>query len=264
MEFKDISNAVKEYNADAGTFTGWAAYYNNVDLGGDVILPGAFARTMKSHECEVPICWQHDLRTPIGMGRITDVETKGLQIFGQLSLGSQAGKMAHELMKPLPGFKRAPVRGLSIGYEAVKHEMVGESRHLREVKLYEISPVTVGMNPKALITDVKVFQPELSALNRQVAAIIQALMELKTTLVDQGLLSDSDFLHSLDLDLDAGLGKMYSDSLNDVEGNDPACLDEHSLELLRDMQQSLKRGTYERDGNSPGSQEDLDRDKATF
>ena len=35
---------LKEAKAD-GSFTGYAAVFNNVDLGGDVILPGAFTHT---------------------------------------------------------------------------------------------------------------------------------------------------------------------------------------------------------------------------
>jgi phage head maturation protease len=39
---EDIDFSVKAADADAGSFTGYASIFGNVDLGGDVVLPGAF------------------------------------------------------------------------------------------------------------------------------------------------------------------------------------------------------------------------------
>lgn len=47
------------------------------------------------------------------------------------------------------------VKGLSIGFEAIKDSVVNGVRHLNEIKLYEGSVVTFPMNDMALITSVK-------------------------------------------------------------------------------------------------------------
>ena len=52
---------IKSLSAD-GSFEGLAAVYGNVDLGGDVIEPGAFNKTLAEKNFEVPILWQHDMQ----------------------------------------------------------------------------------------------------------------------------------------------------------------------------------------------------------
>ncbi len=49
MERKRFSLKIKSVD-ETGTFTGLGAAYNNVDLGGDQIMPGAFSRTLAARE----------------------------------------------------------------------------------------------------------------------------------------------------------------------------------------------------------------------
>ena len=58
MERKRFSLKIKSVD-DTGTFTGLGAAYNNVDLGGDKIMPGAFTRTLAAGK-QFPLLWQHD------------------------------------------------------------------------------------------------------------------------------------------------------------------------------------------------------------
>jgi len=68
---KDFRFELKSLS-DPGTFEGLAATYGDVDLGGDIIEPGAFQKTMADKGGEVPILWQHDQREPIGVGKLSD------------------------------------------------------------------------------------------------------------------------------------------------------------------------------------------------
>ena len=49
---------LKEAKAD-GSFTGYAAVFNNVDLGQDVILPGAFDQVRTTRDGKVRIALYH-------------------------------------------------------------------------------------------------------------------------------------------------------------------------------------------------------------
>jgi HK97 family phage prohead protease len=144
---KEFKFALKTLGED-GTFTGLGAVYGNVDLGGDVIEPGAFTRTLAMKGGEVPVLWQHDMREPIGLGKLTDTKD-GLQIDGELVLESPVAQKAYALLK------KHVLKGLSIGYDAVREEMKGTVRHLKEIKLYEVSLVTFPMNEMALVSGVK-------------------------------------------------------------------------------------------------------------
>jgi HK97 family phage prohead protease len=154
-ECKDCKFELKEADKTKGEFTGFASVYNNTDLGGDIIRAGAFTRTIRANGGEVPLLWSHNMQQPIGAAKIEDHE-RGLKVRGKIAIDTPTGAWIHKLMHPLGDqFARAPIRGLSFGYETVKHIFEGEARVLQEVKLYEVSPVVFPMNPKATISSVK-------------------------------------------------------------------------------------------------------------
>lgn len=150
---KQFKFAVKALTEN-GSFEGLASTYGNTDLGGDVVEPGAFAKTL-SEKSSVPILWSHDIQEPIGIGKLTD-SPQGLIVKGELALEVPAGQKAYALLK------RGIVQGLSIGYDVVKQRFVGEIRKLQEVKLWEVSLVVFPMNPESQVTAVK-NQDRLSA-----------------------------------------------------------------------------------------------------
>lgn len=151
--------------ADAKTFSGYGAIFNNEDLGGDVIEPGAFKKSlaeMRKTGAWPAMLLQHgswgfsaEDVTPIGIWLELEEDAKGLKVTGKLAETQRAIEV-HSLMKMEP---RPALNGLSIGYRAKKFVMgtkPGEPyRRLQEVILKEISIVTNPMNPKALIGSVK-------------------------------------------------------------------------------------------------------------
>jgi HK97 family phage prohead protease len=145
---KTFKLEIKGYG-EPGSFTGMASVYGNKDLGGDVVEPGAFAKTLSDKGGMVPILWQHDPTEPIGMGTLTDT-ADGLQISGDLAIDSSpVAQKAYGLLK------RGILKGLSIGYDAVRKEMKNGTRHLQELKLWEVSIVTFPMNEMASVTGIK-------------------------------------------------------------------------------------------------------------
>lgn len=150
-ETKDFKFQVKAVNDD-GTFSGYAATYGNVDLGDDVIEPGAFTKTLREKNNQSFLLWQHDQRQPIGDAVYTD-EAKGLSLEGSLWLDMPRARDAHIFLKR--SLEKKLPAGLSIGYDAVKKSFEGSVRHLQEVKLWESSIVTFPMNERALVTAVK-------------------------------------------------------------------------------------------------------------
>ena len=144
---KEFRFSIKSIAPD-GTFEGLAATYGNVDLGGDLIEPGAFSKTLAEKNGEVPILWQHDAREPIGLGKLSDT-SQGLVVHGELALESPVAQKAYGLLK------RGVLKGLSIGYDTIKAQAGEGARRLSELKLWEISLVTFPMNEMAMVTGVK-------------------------------------------------------------------------------------------------------------
>jgi HK97 family phage prohead protease len=72
---KGKSRVTQEFKyavSDDGTFEGLLATYNNVDLGGDTIEPGAFTKSLQENGNVIPLLWQHDSRQPIGSLTVAD------------------------------------------------------------------------------------------------------------------------------------------------------------------------------------------------
>ncbi len=136
--------------AEDGQIEGLAAGYGNVDAGGDVIVPGALARSLKGRK-SVPMLMYHDQTRPAGVWTDFAESRDGLVVKGQISLSSRAGQEAHALVRD------GAIGGLSIGYRTIREQLVGKTRQLLELTLYEVSLVTIPMNERAVITSVKSF-----------------------------------------------------------------------------------------------------------
>jgi HK97 family phage prohead protease len=156
--------------APDGSFEGLLAVYNNLDLGGDLIEPGAFTKTIQEHGDQVPLLWQHKTDRPIGMLTLVDAPD-ALRVQGQLLMDLPDARNAYLLIKA------RIVKGLSIGFDVVKDAAEGTMRRLKEIRLWEGSIVTFPMNEQALITSVKArkeskadFSTELAELQLQDAA----------------------------------------------------------------------------------------------
>lgn len=161
---KNLKTLPIEFDAkavkDDGTFEGYASKFGVKDLGDDIVMPGAFTKSLAERPAQrVKMLWQHDPTKPIGSWKHIAEDSKGLPVVGKLNLDVQQGREAHALMKD------GAIDGLSIGYVTRDHAFVkGGARELRAVDLHEISVVTFPMLPEATIDAVKDFDPrELEA-----------------------------------------------------------------------------------------------------
>jgi uncharacterized protein len=185
----DFSLKLRSFNEDEGTFEGYASVFNNVDWAGDVILPGAFTRTLKNKMTNgksFPLLWQHDPYEPIGMITEAYEDANGLKFKGKIIMESDSARQKHALLKA------GAISGVSIGYDPVEYSMVDDTmeedskgcrRKLKEIRLWEISLVTFPCNEEAQVTDVKSVA-ELSNTVNTLTASLEALMAKMTELVD--------------------------------------------------------------------------------
>lgn len=160
LAYKSVDFEVKE-TGDSGTFAGYGSVFGNVDSGGDIVEPGAFADSLKERSQKgrkLPILWQHKWAEPIGTYSKVVEDSKGLYVEGQLLVADvQRAKEAHALLKA------GAVSGLSIGYRiaegGMKVEKNGVAR-LSKLHLEETSLVTFPMNDEARVEAVKAQQLE--------------------------------------------------------------------------------------------------------
>ena len=150
-ECKAVRFHVESVDEESGEFSGHAAVFDNVDDGGDIIEPGAFSRTIKENFDRIKILSQHnDCDLPIGKPIELREDDKGLFVRGKIS-DTQKGRDVQTLLKD------GVLNELSIGYDAITFDFDSDKgvRHLKEVRLWEISIVTWAMNDQATIDEVK-------------------------------------------------------------------------------------------------------------
>lgn len=163
MEEKTFPFDIKAVTEE-GTFEGYAAIFGKPDALGEVIAKGAFNQTLAREGKSRPLLWYHDPRNPLGTVEL-EVDDKGLKVKGEFDLNVQAAKEKHSLMK-----KKA-IKGLSFGFNTIKDIWDGTTRILKEIKLFEISPVTFYAHPDALVTAVKQWDEEKPFPNEHSARI---------------------------------------------------------------------------------------------
>ena len=139
-----------KFSGNAGKFEGYSAVFNNLDSGGDVILPGAFQEFVKTRDGKTIILYQHSARDPIGKGEVAQ-DSYGLHIRGELALDDPTAQKAYGLMKS------GVIDSMSIGYDVLPggEAFKNGRRELSRLKLFECSVVTFGMNDLARVETVK-------------------------------------------------------------------------------------------------------------
>lgn len=150
-ERKFVDLAFDRVNAD-GSFSGYASLFGRLDLGGDIVEPGAFARSLKGRGAAgIRMLFQHDPAEPIGVWKELREDERGLFVRGKLTRGVARAEEVLALMRG------GALDGLSIGFRAVKTRGGGKAgvRHIVEADLWEISVVTFPMLPDARIATVK-------------------------------------------------------------------------------------------------------------
>jgi uncharacterized protein len=142
--------ALSETDSNLGAFSGYASKFGVIDSYNDMVMPGAFKKTLREKEGIVPLLWSHDVATPIGLVRAKEDKT-GLKIEGELNLDVVKSNEIRSLMK------QGVVKGLSIGYQTVKEgiDELSGARQLKEVALWEVSAVVFPALSVAQVTDVK-------------------------------------------------------------------------------------------------------------
>lgn len=114
---------------------------------------GAFTKTLQEKGRGIKLLWQHDAGEPIGVPEYLAETDSGLALQGKISLTAR-GKDVLQLMRD------GVMDALSIGFDTIKEDLeYGPNgdlliRHIREVRLWEVSCVTWGADPNAKITEV--------------------------------------------------------------------------------------------------------------
>lgn len=134
---------------DGSVISGYASLFGAVDQGNDIVVPGAYATSLKAlseRGARVKMLWQHDPAQPIGIWDEVREDARGLWVKGRLLVSVEKGREAAALISA------GALDGLSIGYRTRKAtKNTGGQRLLTELELWEVSLVTFPMLPSARV-----------------------------------------------------------------------------------------------------------------
>lgn len=140
----DLRAAVK-----TGVIEGYASLFNVVDIGGDIVAPGAYRASLErlaAEDRKIKMLWQHEPNAPIGIWDDVREDGKGLYVKGRVIQDVTKGREALKLIEA------GAVDGLSIGYRTINARKDENGRRiLQKVELWEVSIVTFPMLPSATI-----------------------------------------------------------------------------------------------------------------
>jgi HK97 family phage prohead protease len=190
---QELKASIKDVDGKKGIVTGYFASFNNVDSDGDIIIPGAFLKSIaesgpNSAKPRVKHLLNHDVRQPLGEIQVLKEDLKGLYYESQTgshNLGVDFVKMVDSGL----------ITEHSIGYETMKwrnhdtatYSMYGKDypvRELQELKLWEGSSLTAwGANSETPLTGLK------SMTNEQILARIPLLKSA----IKNGTFTDATF-----------------------------------------------------------------------
>jgi HK97 family phage prohead protease len=135
-----------------GTVEGYASLFGEIDQARDMVMPGAFAQTLKARGLrKIPMLFQHDPAEPVGIWLELREDFRGLWARGKLIPDVAR---ARELLALV---EAGAVDGLSIGYRTVRGRIEPRTRvrKLYQVDLWEISIVTFPLLAGARVRAVK-------------------------------------------------------------------------------------------------------------
>lgn len=155
ISFKTLNHSIEVKSESDGKLhiRAYACAFGNVDSYGDIIEPTALDEFLKSEDAaRMKLCYQHNFSEVIGVITDKGVDAYGLWFEADI-LDTTTGQDVQKLLKA------GAINEFSIGYytnDWHEEKVDGEYyRHLDNISIAEISPVTRAANPKAILLDAK-------------------------------------------------------------------------------------------------------------
>lgn len=143
LTYKAHSPEVKDVDVSGRTVTGYFSKFGTVDADGDMIVKGAFTKTIQENgsmgKNRIVHLYQHDVNKVLGKPHVLKEDDYGLYFetkFADVSYAKDVLKL----------YEAGVINEHSIGFQIVKGDTQEGYYQINEVKLYEGSTVTFGAN----------------------------------------------------------------------------------------------------------------------
>ena len=184
-EIKNINFEMKEESDKTGEVKAVFSVFNDVDSDGDVVVPGAVKSGFKGGS--VPMVWSHKWDMPIGKGVISQ-DNDMATFTGSFFMDTESGKEAYNLVKNMGDLQQWSFGFRVNDSEYGKFQKDGKDdedvRYLKDLSVYEVSPVLVGANQDTFTMEIK---SDKETEEKIVQSISVSDQEVKDTLTSDSI-----------------------------------------------------------------------------
>lgn len=175
LELKN-TGSVSDVDVKSRIVSGYLSSFDNIDSDNDIIVKGAFQKSINERFNSIFFLYQHDWSKPLGKFKTLQEDQKGLYFEAEIVETSYG-------VDQLKLYESGLVNEHSIGFQTIKSDTAASgTRTIKEVKLYEGSAVTLGANSNTPFTGFKSQTQQKDAISKIV------------TLMKNGNLTDDTFI----------------------------------------------------------------------
>ena len=266
-EIKNIEFELKTDGESKGQVKAVFSVFNNLDSDGDVVLPDAIRSGFKSGD--VPMVWSHKWDMPIGKGTIKKDKDKAY-FDGSFFMDTESGKEAYNLVKNMGdlqqwsfGFK---VNDSEYGKWKKSADEEVDVRYLKNLSVYEVSPVLVGANQDTFTmaiksgenSEVKIMEEEVEVIEEEKAKLGKDIFDNPGEAMNRAKeLSCADGVHAQELDgqtvfMPCNTHAEYEEAIKDNKGHTPQHTSMQALgQIAEDMKEILAQMPKDENADLP-------------
>ena len=149
LDYKSHFGEIKDLDMKNRRISGYLSSFDNKDSDGDIIVKGAYKRTLDNRKDQIFFLNQHDWKQPHGKFDELKEDNKGLFFVSNPLIDTSYS------MDTLKLYEAGIIKEHSVGFITVKDEVKSDARYIKEIKLYEGSNVTLGANSETPFTGFK-------------------------------------------------------------------------------------------------------------
>lgn len=143
LRYKGIKPELKDLDLKDRVVTGYFSKFGDVDSDGDMIMKGAYSKTIMENGVEgknrIVHLYQHDVNRVLGKPHVLKEDDYGLYFETRFADVSYA-------MDVLKLYEAGVINEHSVGFQTIQAQEKGNYNEITEIKLFEGSTVTFGAN----------------------------------------------------------------------------------------------------------------------
>ena len=168
LDYKNHFGEVKDVDMKGRRVSGYLSAFDNKDSDGDIIVKGAYAKSLNERKGEIFFLNQHNWSQPHGKFDELKEDSTGLYFVSNPMIDTTYSMDALKL------YEAGIIKEHSVGFITMKDEIKTDARYIKEIKLYEGSNVTLGANNQTPFTG---FKSSLKDIDDQSKRILKALRD---------------------------------------------------------------------------------------